>query len=483
MSQAISIVKPGLPQTSPAQTPQSTSNQRSKLNAINAQPFIPTNPTRSNTPQPQQQQQQQPAGYGHHHFGVEYDYSGGVNLSQLQPSYYLAQPLSTSTKLDHHLYQHHQPPNQSNQPTFFLNPNLHLSLSSQIEAIEASPSLAEAGVPNSINQYTGLVKLDSPQKSTATTTNDSNSSNTNDNSSFGGYRSVLYKGWSRTGECVALRRIVGLRVTSDKQIIAADSWTRLKHPGLVHFHEAFTTRDFGDYSVVFVYDFHPLATTIYHAHLSPLASLPPNPWSTNTQNNAINTNSNSNGQLRTRSNPTNPTGLSERVIWSYLIQLSSAIKTIHHSGLAVRNLEPNRVIISSKNRIRIAGCGIMDVINYDLSGSGHYQQDDLLGLGKLMIAIGCGSAGAVHNLPKSVDQISRAYSPELKNVILYLLSKPNPRKTIDEVLALAGPRVLDELNSSLVAEDKQEAILLRQVENGRLVRLLSKFGFINERPE
>lgn len=56
----------------------------------------------------------------------------------------------------------------------------------------------------------------------------------------------------------------------------------------------------------------------------------------------------------------------------------------------------------------------------------------------------------MHNLPKSVDHISRFYSPDLKNVVLYLLSKPGPRKTIEEVLALMGARVLDELNSSFV---------------------------------
>lgn len=33
------------------------------------------------------------------------------------------------------------------------------------------------------------------------------------------------------------------------------------------------------------------------------------------------------------------------------------------------------------------------------------------------------------------------------------------------------------------AEDTLEAELMRELENGRLVRLLTKFGFINERPE
>jgi PAB-dependent poly(A)-specific ribonuclease subunit 3 len=71
-----------------------------------------------------------------------------------------------------------------------------------------------------------------------------------------------------------------------------------------------------------------------------------------------------------------------------------------------------------------------------------------LSFGKLVIMLACGSTASVHNLPKSVDHISRVYSGDLKNVILYLLSKPGPRKTIEEALALMGGRVLDELNAS-----------------------------------
>lgn len=66
----------------------------------------------------------------------------------------------------------------------------------------------------------------------------------------------------------------------------------------------------------------------------------------------------------------------------------------------------------------------------------------------MIVALACGSPNAVHNLPKSVDHISRLYSADLKNVLLYLLSKPGPRKSIEEVLALMGGRVLDELNAS-----------------------------------
>ncbi len=463
MSQAIEIVKPG--QRTPTPTP-------SKLNPVSAQPFIPT--------QQQQQQQPQPAPppvpiqLSQHLQPVEYDYLD----PNLHPVGYYA-PIGGP--LDHHLYQHYPNPNSNHQtPTFFLPPNVHHHLTAQIDAIEATgPPTGPGPTPESVASYSGLVNLDSSKPNSS----DSNANN------IGGYRSIAYKGWSVTGECVVLNRIVGFRVNSEKQIATVESWSKIKHPGLVHLLEAFTTKQFGDYSLVFVYDFHPLGVSLYDAHLSPLASLPPNPWATNDRStNSLGSNNLNHQPFRSRSTATQPGPgpILERVLWSYIIQLSSAIKTIHHSGLAVRNLDPSRVLLSSKNRVRISGCGIMDVLQYENGpgpGPGHHQQDDLLALGKVIVALGCASSSAVHNLPASVDLIARLYSPEIKNVVLYLLSKPNPRKSIDEVIALAGPRVLDELNSSLVAEDKLHQHLLKQVENGRLVRLLAKFGFINERPE
>ena len=60
-----------------------------------------------------------------------------------------------------------------------------------------------------------------------------------------------------------------------------------------------------------------------------------------------------------------PLGVPERVLWSYIVQIASALKTVHNSGAAVRNLDPNRIIVTGKNRVRIAGCGVMDVLAWD----------------------------------------------------------------------------------------------------------------------
>lgn len=55
----------------------------------------------------------------------------------------------------------------------------------------------------------------------------------------------------------------------------------------------------------------------------------------------------------------------ERVIWSYVVQIGSVVKAVHNMGLAVRNLEVNRIIVTGKNRVRVGGCGILDVVQWD----------------------------------------------------------------------------------------------------------------------
>lgn len=40
----------------------------------------------------------------------------------------------------------------------------------------------------------------------------------------------------------------------------------------------------------------------------------------------------------------------ERVVWSYAVQLASALKRIHDEGLAARVLEPSKILVTGRNR-------------------------------------------------------------------------------------------------------------------------------------
>ncbi|KAG2231926.1 hypothetical protein INT48_001440 [Thamnidium elegans] len=141
--------------------------------------------------------------------------------------------------------------------------------------------------------------------------------------------------------------------------------------------------------------------------------------------------------------------------------------SIHGSGLAARNIEPSKILLTGENRLRMNGASILDVLQYDggLNVARH-QQEDLLAFGKLIIALACNSTQSFQDLSQSFDYITRYYSSDLKNLILYLLGKPLPTKSIDEVVVMISPHILQEINSSQL-----------------LVRLMSKMGFINERPE
>ena len=180
--------------------------------------------------------------------------------------------------------------------------------------------------------------------------------------------------------------------------------------------------------------------------------------------------------------------VAERVLWSYLCQLASVIRCIHASGMAARCIEPSKVLRTAKNRVRLNCCSIFDVIAYDpeaeVGAVRAQQEEDLVNLGKLMLSLCLNSMTALANVPKSMENVGQRYSAELKDVISWLLEPAKEgSKTADELGKKLGNHVADELDSSLNYNDLLENSLMKELENGRLVRLLCKFGFINERPE
>jgi PAB-dependent poly(A)-specific ribonuclease subunit 3 len=62
------------------------------------------------------------------------------------------------------------------------------------------------------------------------------------------------------------------------------------------------------------------------------------------------------------------------------------------------------------------------------------QQEDLVQFGKLIFALCCNNLVASNNLNKSLEIVSRTYTADLKNVALFLLSKPGPHKVHPRLL-------------------------------------------------
>jgi PAB-dependent poly(A)-specific ribonuclease subunit 3 len=144
------------------------------------------------------------------------------------------------------------------------------------------------------------------------------------------------------------------------------------------------------------------------------------------------------------------------------------------------------------------------------------QQEDIAMFGKLVLALCCNSMAAVNNVPKALELIARNYNSDLRSLAQYLVTKPtshkvrsyhpdlytsaNPSQSIRTALEMMSSRVVAEMvethkyhcliipipkitKNPSSSVDRLESELMSELENARLVRLLCKFGFINERPE
>ncbi|KAI9701021.1 MAG: PAB-dependent poly(A)-specific ribonuclease subunit 3 [Candelina mexicana] len=304
----------------------------------------------------------------------------------------------------------------------------------------------DSTLPAQIDHFHSLVPLDiTNQKSAA----------------FFEYPSWVYKVVSsKDGNTYALRRLEGYRLTNERAIRAIQAWKRVSSGNVVTIHDAFTTRAFGDSSLVFVTDYHPLSKTLVEQHL------------------------NSANRYSAR-----PTGahVPEQVLWSYMVQIASALKTIHGAGLAARSIDASKILVTSKNRIRLNACGVFDVLHHERSqlGMPELQLDDLTQFGRLLLLISSNNPAGLNNMPKTMELLSRHYTSHLKDCVVWLLgpTQAQSHKSLDNFISAISGHIMTVFDNTLHLDDQLNTDLSRELENARLVRLMSKLNFINERPE
>jgi PAB-dependent poly(A)-specific ribonuclease subunit 3 len=329
------------------------------------------------------------------------------------------------------------------------------------EELQKKADIARQVAPNStlpvIEQFHSLFCLDmSPQKNTAPF----------------GYASWIYKAVSsKDGKTYALRRLENFRLTSETAIRSAQPWKRVLNGNVVTIHEAFTTRAFGDSSLILVTDYHPNSKSLADEHFKPVQRF--------------------HGRQPASSH------VPEQVLWGYIVQIASALKAIHGSGLAARLITPSKILLTSKNRVRLNACSIMDIVQFDNARPvPELQADDLVQLGRLILCIANNNATAHLQMQKSMDYITRSYTARLKECVQWLLNpQPAPgapsspttpapmQKDIDTFLGGIADQFASVFDSELHAQDTLTVNLGKELESSRLVRLLVKLNMINERPE
>lgn len=218
-------------------------------------------------------------------------------------------------------------------------------------------------------------------------------------------------------------------------------------------HFAFTTPSFGDASVVIVSDYHPASETVGEKYFSK-----PYP---------------------------RPGRTLEDVMWSFIVQIASALKTVHSSNLAVRMMDKTKVLLTDENRIRLSGCAIQDVLDPKSHEMADLQRQDLQKFGKLAIDIAHNLASNYGTKGRGPDFISRTYSERLVKVFNWLSGhgQADQNAPVEELLKMMSNDVIEVFDASLKADDVLQVSLNRELENSRIVRLMTKLNCLTERPE
>lgn len=377
-------------------------------------------------------------------------------------------PQGASFPLQHHLYapappprlQMPIPPYETNSLAMFIPNELREQLQRKNDAtLQTIPRLA---LPDHVHVYHLLVPIDKSYDPTLKT--------------WTGVATTVYKAFSNIdGNPYAMRRVNhGFEISDELSFASIKRWKLVRSPNVVHVQDAFTTMAFGGESsqLIVVYDYYPNASTLSDYHKKTA-------W---------------------RTEP-----ITEDILWSYLVQLVSAITAIHAKGLAARrSVDINKIIVTSKNRIRLSGCAVSDILAANLQEPGDdvdklssnaenmaaLQRRDIALLGQVMIDL------CAYTLPQALRQgllsellkliatlLSCNFLQELLQV-LNLLNDDSPEFDLDAFTSRhLTAKMMTVLNASQDATDYMEAQLTLELENARLFRLMAKLNFVIDRPE
>lgn len=268
-----------------------------------------------------------------------------------------------------------------------------------------------------------------------------------------GYVSSIYKGISsEDGFTYTIRRVDGCRSNQAimDQVVAA--WARAAHPSVIALRRAQPASSArggpATNALFFLHDYYPGARSLRELYLDSRGPAIPEP-----------------------------------TLWSYICQMVAGIRAVHDAGLSFRGIRASHVLVTGQARVRLGGAGVFDVLEADSPKNiESMKAADMLSLGQLILQLAVRSpvAHTGANATTSLDTVKQIYSPALHALIIVLVAKPLP---VHDVCRLLAPQMLAELDSAYDHADALDSLLAREADNGRLLRLLLKLGYINERPD
>jgi PAB-dependent poly(A)-specific ribonuclease subunit 3 len=339
-------------------------------------------------------------------------------------------------QLQYHLYTSPPPkrrqdlnPNQRTTADFFIPDDLRETLQRKNEA--AQRVFLDTSLPKNIKGYHSLVPLDTSRDSTGSIRR------------FG-YPSWVYKADStKFGKKYALRRLENYKLTNEDSIANVQKWRRVKSACVVAFHEAFTTKAFEDDSIVFVYDYHADSKSLAQLYFS--------------ADHLHGKQHRSSQHYHHHATPQVP----EKLLWGYITQIATGLKTIHDQNLACRVLDLSTLLVTSDRRLRLNCCGIMDVIaplgEARMAGE---QLGDLANFGRYMLCLATNSVEAVHDPGRWLEVVKRR-SGNLGGALSYLVNlEGNMTRNINEFLANISDVLVSFVDASLQYTPPKPSFLL-----------------------
>lgn len=369
--------------------------------------------------------------------------------------------------LNYHLYSPAPPPrlsmslspHETNVNAMFIPNDLRETITRRNEA--ALRTLGHSSLPDHVGDYHLLVPIDNTFSPA---------------SKVYGLPTAVYKVNSNVnGLTYAMRKVdlAAQPILNEQAFLTVKKWKRLNNPNVVRVKDAFTSVAFDIQQPVLcvVYDYYPLSSTLEE-------------------------------HVITRKLGVKLEQVSEQLLWNYLIQLVGAIISIHREGLfAGQTLSSSKVIVTNKNRIRLAAACMEDILNHEAIDRGlrsngktktllDLQTADFVRLGNLMTEL---TVTTLPNLLRSEfneNLVTRLKSSASKSFteewieVLRILNNPDDQFNLSEFYAqLLSLKSLEIINGLQDLTDYFEGHLLSEVENGRLFRLLSKLTSVIDQPE
>lgn len=238
-------------------------------------------------------------------------------------------------------------------------------------------------------------------------------------------------------------------------------WSPIVNSSVVSVHYAFTTTEFSDTSLIVVSDYHPASIAVAD---KPSVNALPRPAR----------------QIALQQTP-DPV---EAIVMNYIVQIANGLKAIHSAGLAARSIDIRKVLVTDENRIRLNGCATEELFDQQPSSLDGMQRQDFVDLGKFLQDVGKKHTGQPNSRSKFSDPFLKL-SEHARSVIKWLLDhdREDNNQGIDVLLALISPNIADALDGSLRLDDELQINLSRELENSRIVRLMTKLNCLIERPE